>query len=340
MVLWQSSPSSNTDLRVERVRQEKIRTILAVRNDRFGEFLLNIPALRALKETYPQARLIVALDPYVKELTPYIPAIDETLDWKAGRRHSLRERLGMLRLLKEKNIDAAIMLNPSQEFNILTFLAGIPVRVGYDRKWGFLLTHKIKDEKYLGIKHEIEYNLDLVGLIGARTRDLSLSLKIVDPAPLPFKGLDDSDFVIVHPWTSDIVKQWPFEYFQILVRKIIEGCKIKVLIVGGKDNLLKSRQLFSRFGAGLVNLTGQTSLRQLAVLLSKSRLLISQDSGPMHLGCAAGTPVIAIFRSGLAAKSSRRWGPWGKNKLVIEKTSLSDIKVDQVLEVVKLKLAK
>ncbi len=151
-----------------------IKNILVVRNDRFGEFLLNIPAFRALKETFINANLIIAVDPYVRELAESIPFIDEAIEWSRGK-HPLLEKLRLIKLLKNRRIDMAVMLNPSKDLNIITRLAGIPIRVGYDRKWGFLLTHKMKDKKHLAEKHEIEYNLELVSLIGAKTQDSTLS---------------------------------------------------------------------------------------------------------------------------------------------------------------------
>jgi len=314
------------------INHESIKNILVVRNDRFGEFLLNIPALRALKETFINARIIAVVSPYVKELAECVPFVDEVIEW-ASKKHALKEKLRLIGNLRKRSIDIAIMLNPSRDFNIFTYLAGIPTRVGYDRKWGFLLTHKIKDKKYLGEKHEVEYNLELVGLIQAETEDKTLFLEIDSSIPGSFDIKDNDNLVVVHPWTSDPLKQWPTDNFRKLSKRLIKEKNLKIAIVGGKEELNKSKELFS--DSNLINLTGKTTLKQLAALLNKSRLLISGDSGPVHLACAVGTPVIAIFRSDITAKSPRRWGPWGGRNFVIEKNKLCDISVDEVLEIVK-----
>ena len=315
----------------------EIRNILVLRNDRFGEFLLNIPALRALRETFVKARVIVVADPYVRELAEAVPFIDEIIEW--GRQeHSLFQKLRLISLLKKKNIDMAIMLNPSKEFNILTYLAGIPVRVGYDRKWGFLLTHKIKDKKYLGEKHEIEYNLELVGIVGAKTEDKAMSLKIEEGTiknPTEYFHLENSDnLVALNPWTSDPVKQWPKAHFSNLAKRLAEELKLKIVIIGGKEES-REGEIFDNLGSGMVNMTGRTTLKELAALLKKCRLLVSGDSGPVHLACAVGTPAIAIFRSDIPGKCARRWGPSQKASIVIEKDNLSDISVDEVFKKVK-----
>ncbi len=322
------------------IDRKAVKKILVVRNDRFGEFLLNIPALRALKETFVQPEITAVVAPNVKELAECIPYIDKVIQWGI-QRHSLSERFGLIRALKAKAIDMAIMLNPSKEFNMFTYVSGIPVRVGYDRKWGFLLTHKMQDIKYLGQKHEVEYNLDLVGLVGAKTEDKSLTMMIegnsvIDGLLSDCDMRNDTILIALHPWTSDPIKQWPLEKFRELSARLLNNPAVKVIIVGGKEEQARSRELFDSPDKRLIDTTGKTTLKQLAALLKKCRLLISGDSGPAHLACAAGTPVIVIFRNDIPAKSAKRWGPWGgKGNFAIERDRLSGISVDEVLGRVK-----
>lgn len=306
--------------------------ILVVRNDRFGEFLLNIPALRALKQTFPKAKLIAAIDPYTRDLAESIPFIDGVIEWR-GNKHTLSEKLKLIGTLKKIKFDMAIMLNPSKEFNIITYLAGVPTRVGYDRKWGFLLNRKIKDDKSLGLRHEVDCNLNLVKLIGAKTEDKTLMLKLNGNINGIFDKLGINaaeDFITLHPWTSDPVKQWPIENFIYLAERLAVNLNKKVIVVGGKEVTEKVLKYFSKLHNDIINITGKTSLIELAAVLSKSRLLISGDSGPVHLASAVGVSVLAIFRNDLPGKSAKRWGPWGEGHSVIEKSRLSDITVEEV----------
>lgn len=318
-----------------KIDRKSIRNILVVRNDRFGEFLLNIPALRALKETFENAGIIAVVNPYVKELAKNIPFIDEVIEWNQGA-HPLSEKIRFINLLKKKKIDAAVILNPSKDFNIFTYLAAIPVRVGYNRKWGFLLTHKMEDRKHLEERHEIEYNLELVSLIGAETLDKTLALPLdertADILPADFNIKDFHNLVALHPWTSDPVKQWPYERFRELAGRLIREQGNPVVIIGGKEELTRSAELFGSIDGNLINLTGRTTLRQLAAVLKRCKLLISGDSGPVHLASAVGTQVLAIFRNDIPGKSARRWGPWGRGHMVIEKGNLFDITVTEVFE--------
>lgn len=307
----------------ERTKDRK--NILIVRNDRFGEFLLNIPAIRAIKETFKESKVILAVDPYVKELAEKVQYADEVIIWRNGR-YSLLETVKFGNLLKKKNIDIAIVMNPSRYTNIAVYMAGIPVRVGYAHKWDFLLTRRLEDLKHLSRKHEVEYNLDLVKVIGAETKDSKLALMVSDTKK--------EGSIVIHPWTSDPVKQWPEERFRELALRVAKEMDRDVVIVGGPEELERSEK-FNGLDKRIKNLTGKTTLVDLASILKKSSMLISGDSGPVHLACAVGRPVIALFRNDIPGKGPKRWGPWGEGNVVIEKKNLSDISVDEVFDKIK-----
>jgi heptosyltransferase-2 len=317
------------------MKLKDIKNILAVRNDRFGEFLLNIPAFRALKQGFPGAKLTLIVDPYVRELANAIDFVDEVI-CRDNKKHNFREIIKFSRQLKAGNFDLCVIFNPSKEFNLISFFSGIPARVGYNRKWGFLLTHKMPDKKYLGLKHEVEYNLELLDLIGVTTQDKALSLKIDDSVLKDefLNVIESNNLVALHPWTSDSFKQWPIDNFRELSQQLIQELNVRVVIVGGKQEQDMSREYFEESG-NLINLMGKTSLVQLAALLKKCRLLISADSGPVHLASCVGVPVVAIFRNDIPGKSPKRWGPGAKESIVIEKNNLYDITVKEVFEKVK-----
>jgi ADP-heptose:LPS heptosyltransferase len=326
----------------------RFKNILVIRNDRFGEFLLNIPAIRALKEAYPQAKLTLAVNPLVKELAQAIECVDAVVVWDDKFRKGMRKQ----------KFDACLVLNPTKEAHWSAFITRIPVRVGYNRKWGFLLTHKLKDTKHLGDRHEVDCNLELVNLIasprrgGARNDEKDVCPRNDGVLRLPRN--DKYEFlagaIAIHPFTSDPVKQWSVERFKELAQRIKRELGLNVVMVGliiGKDKEIASAPAAPRndekdvcprndeIDDGIVNMVNKTSLVELAALLKCCSLLISGDSGPVHLAAAVGTPVIALFRNDLPGKTARRWGPWGQGHVVIEKSSLNDISLDEVLEAMK-----
>ncbi|OQX54352.1 MAG: hypothetical protein B5M48_01175 [Candidatus Omnitrophica bacterium 4484_213] len=344
--------------------------ILLIRTDRFGEFILNLPAFRAVRKGFPNSHIAVMAQPYIRELIEDNPDINEVIDYELENQKGILPGLKLSWFLKKKKFDLAIIFNPSKKFNIITFLAGIPLRVGYERKWGFLLTHKIEDKKYLGEKHEVEYNLDLVRLITRRTftplntppqaefngaSATRFTLKDKNPF-IPVKKEDDEfvekrltnlylhvggvsgeegTLIAIHPWTSNSQKQWPIGNFVELADKISQWEKVKVVIIGGKEEREFSQQYFANNVKGIVNFAGEFTLGQSAALLKRCKLLVSCDSGPVHLAAAVGTPVLALFRSGIPGVGAKRWGPWGKGHIVIEKENLEQISVEEVLKAVR-----
>ena len=291
-----------------------IKNLLAIRNDRFGEFLLNIPALRALKELYPQAKLTLAVNSAVCELAGAVECVDEVVVWDEVKGN-----------LRKGRFDLCVVLNPTKEAHWVSFLARIPVRVGYDRKWGFLLTHKLKDTKQLGNRHEVDCNLELVELVGAKNKGIASS-GLCLPRNDKYEFLEGA--IAIHPFTSDPVKQWSAERFKELSQRIKSELGLGVVMVGLSQSVLDVDD-------GIVNMINKTSLVELAGLLKRCSLLVSGDSGPVHLAASVGTPVVALFRNDLTGKTARRWGPWGEGHVVIEKGNLLDISVDEVLDKIK-----
>jgi len=296
-----------------------MRRILVVRNDRFGEFLLNIPAFRALKETFPGAQITLIADPLLVGLTGSIPYVDEVLFWKMGK-HFMLQKVIFWWKLASRRFDAAIIFNPTKAMNIFTYLAAIPIRAGYSRKWDFLLTRTILDTKYKGDKHEVIANLELVSLLGAKTANRDPEIKINNYFKRRW-------LVAIHPFTSDSVKQWPMERFSELAQRLAKLGFGQVVVVGKPE---RNAVVTGFIRDGIMNMVSKTSLKQLAVILKQSKVLVSCDSGPVHLACCVNTPVVALFRNDMPGKNPQRWGPWGENNRVIQKPSLKDISVDEV----------
>ncbi len=314
-----------------------MKKMLAIRNDRFGEFLLNIPAFRAIKETYPAAGLHVMVAPAVAELAGAVPFIDKILVRPSGRR-GWGEDIALIRQLRREHYDAAVVLNPTREAHHVVFWAGIPRRIGYARKHHFLLTRTLRDTKHLGLRHEVDNNLELAGLIGAATGDRSLELSIPDDVQARVAGKFGitPGCVAVHPWTSDPVKQWPLERFRELVQRLAEKERGKVIIIGRPEPWQISVPS-SLWGGGrarfnVIDLTGRTTLLEAAAVLKQCRCLVSCDSGPVHLAAAVGTRTVALFRNDIPGKNPERWGPWGDDAghVVVQAPGMDRIMAEDV----------
>lgn len=315
-----------------------INSILAFRNDRFGEFLLTIPAFWMLKQNYPQAQLDLVVNENVRPLAQRIPFLNRLIVWE-NRKHRLGEILKFSQELKRGRYGLSVIFNPSRELNIISFSAGIPIRAGYDRKWGFLLNRKIKDSKEQGLRHEVDYNLELLNTIGIKVNPSAarfpLETKNQDFADerLNELGISDNNFIAIHPYSSNPEKELKQDKFRQLCAGLLGEIPYKIALIGGQEEAMSSGAFCE--GLPVIDLTGKTTLLELAGLLKRSRLLVTVDSGPMHLAGVLGTPVVAIFRKNPPAVSAGRWGPVGAQHIIIENDSIENVKVDEVLNAIR-----
>ena len=154
-----------------------LKRILVVRPDRIGDVLLSTPALSALRRALPDAFIAVLVAPHAYEIVELNPYVDRVLVLDKKGKH--RGVLGMMRLvreLKRERFDTVLILHGTRRVHLALFWARIPTRIGYNRKWGLLLTRRLKDVKPHGEKHEVEYSLDLLRQVGLRIQNAPVLL--------------------------------------------------------------------------------------------------------------------------------------------------------------------
>jgi ADP-heptose:LPS heptosyltransferase len=319
--------------------------MLLIRTDRLGETLLNLPLAAALKAAFPEASLTLLVQSDFVPLLSGVPWLNRVMGCaQAPERWWVRAwQLG--KTLRAGQFDLAVVSNPRKDVHVAAWLAGIPWRVGYDRKWGCLLTHRVADRKALGERHEVEYNLDLARALGVTPTLRPWQLPRFEPEQteavelLERQGLRASGTLIaVHPWSSNPRKQWPTERYEALIRGLVERHALSVVVIGGPEEEGQARRLALPRGRA-VSLVGRLSLRGLAGMLQRVRVLVSNDSGPVHVAAAVGTRTVVLFGTSDAAAGPRRWGPWGHEHVVIWKSSMEAITVDEVLAAVERQLA-
>jgi heptosyltransferase-2 len=306
---------------------EVFKRILIVRTDRIGDVLLSTPVIKAMRQACPSAYIAMMVSPYTKEIVDGNPYLDSVITYDKDNMHKSWQRtLRFAHNLKKRKFDLALVLHPTNRVHLVTFLAGIPKRIGYGRKLGFLLTEMIKHTKHLGQKHEVEYNLDLVRHLGIEPQDRSLFMPIKPAAEewavQAFKqeGIKEGDKLLaIHPGASCPSKIWPNERFAEVADKLVEKCGFKVLLISGPKDAGLAHKVIKNMRHPAVDFSGRTSVAQLASLLKRCRLFISNDSGPVHIATAVGTPVISIFGRNQPGLSPKRWGPVGENDKALHK---------------------
>src|SRR3989338_3818875 len=248
----------------------EIHRILYIRTDRIGDVLMNLPAIRLLRQTFPKSWITVMLDAPVAELLEGHPDIDEILPISAGEfRKKFGYRLNLTRRIKKIGFDLAVVSNPDKFIHALLFFSRIPRRVGYDRKWAFFLNRKMRGEKNESPTHEIQKNLSLVKLISEKVWDRSVDLPVNGfernriEALLKKEGLAERPFVVVHAGTSNPQKRWPDNRFARLCDQIQSDLNLKVVLIGGEEEIGSSKKVRSESHAPLIDWTGCLSLREL-----------------------------------------------------------------------------
>jgi heptosyltransferase-2 len=307
--------------------EKHFKRILIVRTDRIGDVLLSTPVIKALRQNYPYAYIAMMITPYAKDIVDGNPDLDEVIIYDKNQRHkSWLNSIKFSLNLSKKKFDLAIVLHPTNRVHLVTFFAGIPKRIGYDRKLGFLLTDRIKHTKQLGEKHELEYNLDLIRYLGIEPKDKTLFMTIREEAEswveqlFKQKNIISKDKLLaIHPGASCISKIWPAERFAQVADSLIEKYGFKVLVLAGPKDISIAKDVINQMHYPAFNLAGKTSVSQLASLLKKCQLFISNDSGPVHIASAIGTAVISIFGRNQRGLSPLRWGPTGKKDRVLHK---------------------
>ncbi len=310
-----------------RVTSYEYKRILIARTDRVGDVLLSTPVIKALRDEFPCAYIAMIVSPYAKEIVEGNPYLDEVIIYdKDGKHKSWRRTVKFASRLKKKRFDLAVILHPTNRVHLIAFLAGIRRRLGYNRKLGFLLTDRLKHTKQLGEKHELEYNLDLLKHIGIRAEDKALFMPVNPEAEVWVKdlfkqqGLKEADKLLaIHPAASCPSKIWPNERFAEAADRLIEKYGFKVLVVAGPKDTLLAQSVIKNMRYPAIDLSGKTSVSQLASVIRRCRLFISNDSGPVHIASAVGTPVVSIFGRAQKGLSPKRWGPLGKKDKVLHK---------------------
>lgn len=306
-------------------RMDKPKKILIIRTDRLGDVILSTPVIENLRRAFPQAYIAFMCRPYTKEVVEGNPFLDEVIIYDKENRHkSLAASIRFARGLAKKKFDWAIILHPTNRSHIVAFFAAIPLRVGWDRKMGFLLTHRLKHNKQQGFKHELEYTLDVLRKLGIPIVSKQTYFPLSDIKRqeienlLKVHGLGQKDrLVVLHPSASCPSKRWPEESFSRLAAMLKQSfdCKIAIITAQGQEGCAAAIVEENE----VIDLRGKLTISQIAALLSRAALFISNDSGPVHIAASLKVPVISIFGRNNPGLSPQRWKPLGERSYVLHK---------------------
>ncbi len=299
----------------------KMKIIVRVPNW-VGDCVLAVPALRSLRRGFPRAEVWVAAKPGTRDLFAVdgladgIVNLPEDNSWRGFRQAS--------RQVAEGSFDSGLLLTNSFGSALLFYLSRIPERWGYASDGrSLLLTKTVRQPKSDLPRHHVHYYLDLLDGIGvaAHSPELKLNLPPEDLRKaadrLKRLGLDLSRPVITlcPGASSGPAKRWPAERFARAAAMLRERRGAEVLVIGSPAETDIAEAVRTQMSGHAHVLTGRTSLRELMGVLACSTLLISNDTGPLHLANALGVPVVGIFGPTDPAVT----GPFAPPSLVVKK---------------------
>ena len=258
-----------------------------------GDVVLSLPALRDLRRLHPTARLEVLARPWVGELYQAVSEVDAVVESRGVRADAAALR---------GRFDLGVLLPNSFASALTLWRAGIPERWGYatDAR-GLLLTRRCRVPASVRGQSQVYYYramLEGLGLAVAGPPDASLAC----PEEWARQGErllgDGGPWIGVNPGAFyGTAKRWPPERFAAAAALVARRTGARVAIVGAASERPLGEAIAAQLGGSARVLCGETTLAGLVGVLGQLRLLLTNDSGPMHLAAALGTPLVAVFGS-------------------------------------------
>jgi lipopolysaccharide heptosyltransferase II len=303
---------------------EKAQRLLCIRLDSLGDVLMTTPAIRALKQAQPHRHITLLTSPSGAALAGMLPEVDEFISYEAPwmkhphRNPSPADDRQMVSQLAAKEFDAAVIFtvfsqNPLPAA-LMCHLSGIPLRLAYCREnpYQLLTTWLPDDEPQLRIRHEVRRQLDLVTAVNCRPDDERLHMAVPRAAAAKARGLLAEQgivplhpWIVVHPGSTAASRRYPPEMFAVVIRELVERHGLRVVLTGSSAEQPLIDAIQARLRKPVASLAGQLALGELAAVLASAPLLLSNNTGPVHMAAALGTPVVDLY-----ALTNPQHTPW------------------------------
>ena len=293
---------------MRRVEAAGIKRVVVRGTNWVGDSLMTVPALRALRRVLPDANITLVIRPSARGIFSEANFVDDVLLYDRKGAFSV---IPQIREWRRKEFDLALLFQNAFEAALIPFMAGVPLRLGYaTESRQALLTHPLPLPEWRSSRHEVFYYLYLVtaleqmlfGTSSVCEADPDASIEISDVRKVEATNLlrahgvrEDELVVALCPGSiNSRAKRWPAEAYAALADRLIETNR-QVLLIGSKDEADVSTEVTSRMRHRPIVLTGKTTLDQITAVLAGVDLIVTNDTGPAHIGAALRRPTIVIF---------------------------------------------
>lgn len=295
---------------------EDVTKILIINLALIGDVILCTPVARALKERYSGAIIDMLVVPVASSIAKCNPYIDEVFCYdKKGRHKKLKALWQLISQLRSNQYDMVVTTNFALRGTLIGWIIGAKYRVGYNAQHArWFLTHVAPAERD-GVRHEAVAQLDVVRPLGITTENTQLELNIEfcerERVRREIKRTDGRQLVVLCPAGSHHLRSWTVDNYASVLRNLapVADC----CLIGGlaEKSFLET---INKQAGGIAQLfAGSFTLPQVAALIEWADLLISVDTGPLHISQAVNTPVIGLFGPG----NPQVWGPRGERDVVL-----------------------
>ena len=318
---------------------KKIRNILIRSTNWIGDAIMTTPAITMLGERFSDASITVAARPWVLPVFSENPFVQKTIamETDTGAR-GLMARFRTALELRRHGFDMALLFPNSFDAAFTAWLAGIPFRAGYATDMrSMILSRAVPVPQWKNRRHEVFYYINLVDQLDLAGREAwtgdhatpgepPLILRVAHDASRQARGLlvqggvGENDLVIgFNPGAAfGPAKCWPVEKFTELGRMLVEhissrGRKVWIVVLGTDREKIIGDKICAPLGNTALNLAGRTDLPQVMALIEQMDLLVTNDSGLMHVGAALGRPLVALFGSTNPVTT----GPWSNKSVIV-----------------------
>jgi heptosyltransferase-2 len=272
-----------------------------------GDCVMTLPSLRALRKALPESKISLLVKPWVSPLFEKDPNIDEIIIY-ADEYKGIIGKLKLSKTLNKNAFCSAILFQNAFDAALITFLAGIRERAGYNRDGrGFLLTTRVSVPKNEKKTHQIYYYLNLLEHLGINAGYSDPYIYLILEERLSARRLLNNmqrPILGINPGaTYGLAKRWLPERFAEVANWFIKDTRGSVVIFGGQSEIGIADEVYKKVSPelrtqdSLLNISGKTSLRELISIISECDAFVTNDSGPLHIAYAVGTPLVAIFGS-------------------------------------------
>jgi len=306
---------------------EGIKNILIIKPSSLGDIVLALPALTALRKSFPDAKISWLIRPEFAALLENHPHLNEIIPFdrkflgKAwfhpGASGSL---VSLIRQLRRAKFDAVIDFQGLFRTASLAWLSGCKKRFGMANAREFanhFYTHKVTQTQ--DCIHMVDYYLKIIQAAGASDLSVQFVLPHYPEAAeavgrlLASHGIAHDNYVVLVPGSAHEDKRWPVERFAALTEKISSQFGLSLIAIGTESEAGLIQKLQNLSKVTIENFAGRTSLSELICLLKRSRLVVSNDTGPGHIAAALGTPLLLIFGS----TNPTRVAPYGRSECLV-----------------------